>query len=199
MKKLAILGTIFLGLNTFGQNIVLENIDHNLLLYRGFENKFTIGQTVGTNETFQMEAINCEVSKMDGYESTYIVKPKSKARTAQINFFSNGQFVDSATFIVRNLPSPSLFWGSQETGSSVSNSPEMHIKYPSEVTLKSNFEIISWKCNREGTDFKGLGNILTQEMLDYTKSMATGESVEILVNVMSEDGITRRLVGTWVK
>jgi hypothetical protein len=199
MKKLAVLGVIFLSFNSFGQDLIVENIDQNKVLYRGFENKLIIGKIDGNGEVFQMEAFNCEVSKLDGNANTYIVKTKSKARTAKINFISDGQITDSAKFIVRNLPAPSLFWGNQEAGSNVSNSSEMKIKYPFGITLKSSFEIVSWKCHSKDTKYEGVGNLLSQEFLDFTKSIKTGEFITIVVNVKGEDGVIRRLTGSWVK
>ena len=66
MKKLAILGAIFLSLNSFAQDMAVQNVDHNEVLFRGYENKLILGQKVGNSDNFQIEAINCEVSKLDG-------------------------------------------------------------------------------------------------------------------------------------
>jgi hypothetical protein len=181
--------------------MAVQNVDHNEVLFRGYENKLILGQKVGNSDNFQIEAINCEVSKLDGKgsENTYMVKTKPQARTAKINFISNGIIIESAAFIVQNLPRPSLFWGTHKTGSSVPNSREIQMKYSSGVTLKPSFEIVSWKCNQKDATFEGSGESLSQQMLDYTKSMATGETIKIEVKVKGTDGIIREREGSWVK
>ena len=199
MKKLAILGIIFLGFNSFAQDLASENIDQNNVLYRGFENKIVFDQIGDDSEEFQMEAINCEVSKSDRNENTYTVKTRSKARTAKINFISNGQISDSATFIVQNLPVPSLIWGHNITGGTISNSKEIRIKYSPGIALESNFEIVSWNCSQKDAKFDGQGNQLSQEMLDHTKSMTKGEFITIEVKVKGVDGVIRKLSGSWEK
>lgn len=201
MKKLAILGVIFLGSNSFAQKIVVENIDHNKVLYRGFENKLVIGSTDGDLESFQLEAINCDVSKSGakGSENTFIVKTSPNARTAKINFISNGAVISSTEFVVQNLPSPELFWGNQKTGSTISDARVLQIKYPMEVSLQSNFEIARWKCIHSGESFEGEGNVLSQEILDVTSEMSAGEIIQMEVHVLGSDGITRKLMGSWVK
>jgi len=185
MKKLAILGTIFLGFTSFGQDLAVENTDNNKILYRGFENKIVLDQFGDDNHSFQIEAINCEVIKPDENrsEDVYIVKTKNKARTATINIVSNGQTIERMAFNVENLPSPSLFWGNSEAGSTISNSAEIVIKYSTGVTLEPNFEIVGWTCSLDDLEFNGQGNLLSQEMLDYTKSMVTGELITIEVKV----------------
>jgi len=197
MKKLAILGIIFLGFNSFGQDLAIENTNQNKILYRGFENKIVLNQIGDDNQSHQIEAINCEVLKQD--KNTYLVKTRTKAQTAKINIVSNGQTIESIPFNVENLPSPSLFWGTNKAGSTSSESAEIEIKYAPEVSFEANFEIVEWACSINETKFDGQGNLLSKEMLDGTNSMTTGELIIIDVKVKGEDGIIRKLSGSWVK
>ncbi|MFK7786311.1 MAG: hypothetical protein AB8B56_14420 [Crocinitomicaceae bacterium] len=201
MKKLTILGAIFLGFNASAQDVVVETIGENKILYRGFENKIVIHQINDSDETFEVEAVNCEVSKLNENKgkSTYLVRTKSSARTAQINLISEGRTVESTEFNVQNLPSPSLYWGKHKTGTKVSDSREIEIKYSAGVALKPSFEIVGWKCEQKGQEFKGKGNILSQALLDSTKSMESGEEISLVVKVKGADGIIRTVAGSWMK
>lgn len=60
MKKLAILGILFLGFNSSGQELADKNTDQNKILYRGFENKIVLDQIGDDNQLYQIEAINCK-------------------------------------------------------------------------------------------------------------------------------------------
>ncbi len=199
MKTVAILGIAFLGMNAFGQNMVVETNDQNNVLYRGYENRVTIGQA-GTNaKDFKLEAINCQLAEVTGQKDMYIVKPSSAARTAQINFVSNGKIVDSTVFVVESLPSPLFYWGNNENGSDVSSASTLEIKYPSDVALDASFTITNWECKIGEMSFKGSGSVLSQKILDVTKALPVGGTVNIIVTVNTPDGIARKVVGSWVK
>ena len=199
MKTVAILGIAFLGMNAFGQNMVVETNDQSNVLYRGYDNRVTIGQA-GTNaKDFKLEAINCQVAEVTGQKNTYIVKASSAARTAQINYVSNGKTIDSTVFVIKSLPSPLFYWGNNENGSDVSSASTLEIKYPSGVALDASFSITNWECMIGEMSFKGSGNELSQEMLDVTKVLPVGGTVYITAQVVGGDGITRKVGGSWVK
>lgn len=200
MKKLSIVGIILCSFHSIGQDIVVESMDHTKLLYRGYENKLLVGQIGVSNHDVQLEGIHCNVSKLDGYENAYIVKPAANAKRAQINFISNGQRINSASFLVQNLPSPSLYWGEEKAGGHVSNSPELEIRYPAGITLTSRFEIMGWKCKVTDTNiYGGAGNLLSNSLLKFTESMEKGEQLLLEVQVKGGDGIIRNLAASWEK
>ncbi len=199
MKTVAILGIAFLGMNAFGQNMVVETNDQNNVLYRGYDNRVTIGQA-GTNaKDFKLEAINCQVAEVTGQKNTYIVKASSAARTAQINYVSNGKTIDSTVFVIKSLPSPVFYWGNNEIGSDISNAPQLQIKYPSGVAIDASFTIVQWECMIGEMNFKGSGSVLSQKIMDVTKALPVGGTVNITAQVVGGDGITRNVVGSWVK
>lgn len=199
MKTVAILGIAFLGMNAFGQNMVVETNDQSKVLYRGYDNRVTIGQA-GTNaKDFKLEAINCQLAEVTGQKNTYIVKASAAARTAQINFVSNGKTIDSTVFVIKSLPSPVFYWGNNENGSDISNSSQLQIKYPSGVAIDARFTITNWECKIGEMNFKGSGSVLSQEMLDVTKVLPVGGTVSIMAQVVGGDGITRKVAGSWVK
>ncbi len=199
MKTVAILGIILLGMNAFGQNMVVKNNDQNKVLYRGYDNRVTIGQT-GTNaKDFKLEAINCQLAEVTGQKGTYIIKPSSAARTAQINFVANGKTVDSTVFVIKSLPSPVFYWGNNEVGSDVPNASTLEMKYPPGVAIDASFAIVNWECRIGEMSFKGSGNVLSQEMLDVTKVLPVGGTVSIMATVNTPDGIARKVAGSWVK
>jgi hypothetical protein len=201
MKKLAIVTSLFFSLTCFAQHFVVENIGHKNILYRGYENKIAIGQVGCEIEDFKIEAIHCELTTLAGAESEniYIVKPHSSAKKAVIRFVSGGQTIDSVEFDVQNLPAPSLYWGNNKSGANFSNSAALAMKYAPEVTLTANFEIIGWKCITQNKQFEDSGSILSPQFIDFTKTMKTGETIQIQVKIKNADGSTRFATGTWLK
>lgn len=201
MKKLVLIGIVLFGLNSFAQDFIADNINHNQILYRGFENKLTFDQIGCETDGYQMETVNCELSKQEvaDSENFYIVKTNSSAKSAKIRFISDGQAVDSMEFVVQNLPRPFLYWGNQKSGSNFSASQEIQLKYVTGVTLKSSFEVVGWESNESGQTFSGKGGSLSSEFLEFAESLATGESISIEAQVRGGDGIVRPVKGFWVK
>lgn len=198
MKNLTVLAAIIFNLSVFAQEFLIENTQHDEVLYRGFENKIKVGQIGAGSDKFQIEGINCEVLKVDN-ENIYVVKAKSKSRTAMINFISNGQIIDSAVFIVENLPSPSLFWGGVESGSITSSLSDIRVGYTSGIRLKSNYKIVSWNSVVNNESFEGTGSVLSSEMLNAVADLAKSAAVSIQVKVVGADGIYRQIAGSWQK
>lgn len=196
MKTLAIFGIIFLGFNSIGQNTTANN---QKVLYRGFENQVNLDQIISRNQNFKVETINCDATSLDQSKNEYMVRVHSNVRTAQLNFTSNGKVIDSMAFVVQNLPVPSLFWGDNDSGSYVSKSMELQMKYPVEVNFKATFTIISWECTMKDVIYRANGSSLSQEVLTATESLNSGEEVQIVANVISSDGIVRKISGTWLK
>ena len=203
MKNSLLAGIIVLGCSAYAQEYTAENTQQNNVLYRGFKNKLSYGQTGCPDKSYEMETVNCDLSevKATGAETMYIVKTKSSARTAVIRFTSNGNVMDSTVFAIQNLPVPSLYWGDSKTGTTTSDLTELSVQYPPGVTLPSNFEIVSWTCSPVDTDtvYTSPGNVLSDAFMNYVKTMSKGESIVIQVNVKGEDGIIRQLAGDWVK
>lgn len=194
MKKFIFLIIIIFSFNSFAQDVAVENIDHNQILYRGFQNKLVI---TPANENIQLDPINCQISKLEGQENTYIVLTKSKSRTATINFVSDGKVLETRSFLIQNLPVPELYWGYQKSGSTISNTSEIQLKYPKGVTLKSNFEIVNWQASVQGKQFKGKGHTLTKELIDSMSTLDKGEIIQITTQVKNKDGVTKLMKGTW--
>lgn len=194
MKKFIFLIIIIFSFNSFAQDVAVENIDHNQILYRGFQNKLVI---TPANENIQLDPINCQISKLEGQENTYIVLTKSKSRTATINFVSDGKVLETRSFLIQNLPVPELYWGDQKSGSTTSNTSEIQLKYPKGVTLKSNFEIVNWQASINGKQYEGKGSTLTKELIDSLSTLDKGEIIQITTHVKNKDGITKLMKGTW--
>jgi hypothetical protein len=194
MKKLAFIGAVMVSLTSFSQDVFIENEDQNKILFRGFENHIKIGSEL---EDFTIEAVNCEVTQTAG--KNYLVKVNSNARTAMINFLSNGKIIDSETFVVQNLPSPDLFWGEHVSGSTLPQGNDLAVKYTPGISLRSNFEVVSWSCELDGKEFNGQGNTLSTEFIEQTGRSASGDKITIIANVKGPDGIVRKISGSWVK
>jgi len=200
MKKLFLFASITFSLSAFAQDFIVENKDHFGVLYRGFENKVSIGQVGSEIEGFEIEPINCEVRKssIDGSTSNYIVKTRSSEKTAKIIFRTQGQAVDSAAFIIRNLPSPSFYWGNQISTTVSSESNKLYVKYPPSELLKADFVIDNWQFTHGNQVFSGDGNVLSDQVMAYMASINTGETLEIAVVVLQEAGVASKMSGSWI-
>lgn len=199
MKTIIALGILFIGFTSFGQNVTAEHSKDNNILYRGFENEVRLNPFENNSQTFQIETINCKVTKENSESNTYSVKTDNSKSTAQINNLVDGKVIESKFFRVQNLPSPTLYWGNNETGTTSSNTAELFVSYAPGIQLDANFKILSWECQLANSQYNGVGNVLSQEMMDATKKLASGELIVILMTVKSEDGILRKVVGSWVK
>lgn len=201
MKRILLLGALLMQAATYAQNFVVQNIEHTQILYRGYNNQLLIGRIGSEMDDYQIEGSNCDVQKLENGEgeNLFIVKPNAKTRCAAIRFLHNGELKDSIHFLVQNLPSPSIYWGNQQSGSYTSTEPNLIIKYPLEIRLQSSFEIVSWRCVLNKKTVQGTGNILSQEILDFTRSLKPGEEFSIILKVKGEDGIYRELAGVWEK
>lgn len=199
MYQLTIIPVLFCSLFSFGQSFVVENNDQNKILYRGFENTLKIGQTHEDYPSYKLETINCEATALSGSTDTYLVKPKTNAKFAQINFIVNGKVQDSTSFVIQNLPSPSLFLGNQESNSKIGKATNLEVKYSNGIALKSDFRVSRWESMQKDQHFEGLGNNLSPEMISYIYALPEGETISIMVDVLSPDGITRKLIGNWIK
>lgn len=183
------------------QNFIVENDNHHKIIYRGFANKVTLGPIGKSVKNVRMECIHCEIKQLEYRKTpnTYIIRTKSRERTAQLNFFSNGQLVDSTVFVIQNLPAPVFFWGNNENGETIPSSRKLFVKYPSGITLKSDFRVRNWVCYINEEPFSGTGNVLSPEAMNQTKLLAKGEVVKIMITVGGSDSVMRKMVGTWVK
>lgn len=199
MKLLYLIGCVFLSLGAFSQDFAIENTEHMKVLYRGYENKLTLGQIGCADPDVEIVPINCTLTKLDDSENTYVVKVNSSAREVKINFVSNGAILHSAVFAVKNLPVPSLFWGNNESGSNFSDSNELSVKYNSSVPFVQDFEVLRWSCLHGDDAFGGKGNLLSSAFMDYMKSVKTGDSIKIEITFQSSDGIVRSFSGSWIK
>jgi hypothetical protein len=200
--KLLLFGALTFGLNAYGQDFVAASSEQSNILYRGYDNKLTLGEVGCANQEYEIVPIDCKIKKVnsDGSERSYIVRPTGRLKIATIKFVSaDGNPLETVVFTVKNLPNPLLYWGNNEFGSTVSSSPKLFVKYSSDVRLNTSFEIVSWEFNHKYKNFSGAGDELSSKILEYTRSMPLGETISIITKVKGPDGIEHTMGGTWTK
>ena len=168
------------------------------VLYRGYANK--VDPTASGYPTTILTGSNCSVSKSG---NVYIAKPGS-GREAYLTV--SGKSADGKTvqlkrvkYRVSNLPDPELYWGASKNGGKGSKyETKLFDKYPPEIPLNAQFQIISWEVQipgAVGTPQGSGGNISAASNL--LRVAKPGSQVSFICKVRGPDGVTRTKGGTW--
>lgn len=179
--------------------IAVETEGSNIL-YRGFNNKVIIGSTEKTYDSLVVENGSISSSTTNGY---YIIKPfRFNTCTLHALVFKENSIdtIDSKVFIVYNLPKPSLWWGTSNTGEKAQlYSNAIFARYDASVPLNARFNILDWECVIGEKTYKDKGNTLTEDFLIKVRSLPEGETISIICTVGGPDGIARKLAGSWTR
>ncbi len=157
------------------------------VLYRGYDNKIE-GVASGYDETVLTSGGGVTLTKKGEF---WIGKPgNEKVATIIISGKNNitkktvalGKF----PFKVSNLPSPQVYLGSLETGSTasksaVSSNTKLFAKYPPAITLNAVFEVGTWELTVSGAprSISGSGSMLSAEAISLLKQCRAGSKVSI--------------------
>lgn len=162
------------------------------ILYRGFENKV---QVKGCDGAVVLVSEDCEIEQKDDH---FVVKTKSSGSPVLHILSEKGDTLNSKTYQLKNLPVPTLFLSGVASGGPVNRSSGLlQVKYDNEVPLKATFQVTSWELRFANAIIKGNGMKLNAEAKSLLKAGNTGDEVTIIVTVLAEDGISRKMGGTW--
>ncbi len=169
------------------------------VLYRGYPNK--VDPTASGYPTTVLTGSNCSVSKSG---NLYIASPGS-GKTAYLTV--SGKTADGKTvqlkkveYRVSALPDPELYWGGVKNGGRASKSQtKLFAKYPPEIPLNAQFNIIKWECQVPGAQGKPPGgpgaNISAATNL--LRAAKPGSQVSFICTVVGPDGIQRKKAGAF--
>ncbi|MBP6091385.1 MAG: hypothetical protein KA521_09035 [Crocinitomicaceae bacterium] len=159
----------------------LVQISEASILYRGFENKVSLGSLNG-DSTLMLSSNNATIRKsLKGW----IVLPNA-SKTVELYAINKKQdTIARSTFIVRSLPLPQLYWGKTKENERLGDYKTAKLlsckyDYPVNMILEE-FKIVNWEMNIEGCSqsFKGSGNQLSKEALDIIQFAPKGTMVTI--------------------
>lgn len=144
------------------------------VLYRGYDNKVT-GVASGYDQTVVSGGANITSFSKQG--EFYIAKPGG-GKTATITVSGKSSVTNKSVqlgsfeFRVKDLPKPSIFVGSVESGGKISTNPGgLNAGYPPSIPLNAVFKVLSWeaqvqgimgKKQGQGSSLNGVSSILGQ-------------------------------------
>lgn len=151
------------------------------VLYRGFDNKVTLGSLYG-DSTLTLSSNNATIKKS---QKGWIVVPNA-SKTVELYAINKKQdTIARSTFGVQNLPLPQLYWGQikeNERMGYFKTAKLLSCKYDYPVNMiLEEFKIVNWELIIEGCSqsFKGSGNQLSNEALDIIQFAPEGTMVTI--------------------
>jgi hypothetical protein len=165
--------------NSFAQGLI--QFPEVSVLYRGFENKVTLGSLYG-DSTLTLSSNNATIRKS---QKEWIVVPNA-SKTIELYAINKKQdTIARSTFGVRNLPLPQLYWGKIKENEGMGDFKTAKLlsckyDYPVNMILDE-LNIVNWEMNIEGCSqsFKGSGNQLSKEALDIIQFAPKGTMVTI--------------------
>lgn len=162
------------------------------ILYRGYKNKIDL-QDCG--DVVNIVSNECSISEKDGI---FIAKTgKSKSAILHV-LSSSGDTLNSKTYRVLNLPTPTVFLSGASSGQSANKgSGIVQVKYGAGIPIKESFEVKSWELRMNDAVVKGKGVQLNESAKVVLRSSNKGDNITIIVTALGSDGIARKVTGTW--
>ena len=162
------------------------------ILYRGYSNRIDL---LDCDDVESIVSSDCSIHKKDG---DFIVKT-GKSQTAVLHVLSStGDTLNSKTYRVLNLPTPTVFLSGAASGQSANKgSGIVQVKYGAGIPIKEIFEVKSWELRMNDAVVKGKGVQLNESAKVVLRSGNRGDNVTIIVTVLGSDGIARKVTGNW--
>jgi hypothetical protein len=171
-------------------------------LYRNYENVVEAVAS-GFEETI-LQGKDVVLTKKG---NQWIATPGS-SRTCSITVYgknkSDNKMVSLGTFNynVSNMPQPSLYWGSVQSGENISFFGNgMFSKYPPEIPISANYSIVNWTVSAPSlrSEMTITGNKPTAQQEAMLKMIKKGERITVVATVRPDrGGPLMKTAGTWV-
>lgn len=189
-KYILILTSLIIGLSVSGQ--CLQSTMNTDILYRGFKNEIDLKDC---KDVADIVSDVCTVEKLDG---KFIVKT-GKTNNAVLHVISSsGDTLNSKVYRCLNLPSPTVFLSGSESGGYANKSSGIvQVKYGAGIPLKESFKVTAWELRMNDATVKGSGFQLNENAKLVLRSGNKGDTITIIATVMANDGISRKIGGTW--
>lgn len=171
------------------------------VLYKGYDNKVE-----GVASGYDQTVLNGNGVTLSKSGQGYIGRVTTSGREASISISGKNSVTNKTValgtfkFRVRNLPPPSIFFGSAPDGGKASKSEtRLFARYGDEIPLVANFTVVSWEMQVAGLSrpSKGTGNSLSGEAQGQLKQGKPGTMVSFMCQVKGPDGILRKKSGNF--
>ena len=183
--------------------VTISNTDLNIM-YRGYENKFSISVPGVANDKVRVNVSGAAVRQQGGL---WIIKPGDGAKSVTISVTAEldgrMQPMGSKEYRVKALPKPGAYFKSGENeysdgnisrGALLNNSATVIASYGPDGLLDLPFQITSFKVNINGVLTEARGNKFTRDQLDRLSKLKMGAIVVITdIRAKGPDGKETRL------
>lgn len=169
--------------------VTMTNVDMNVM-YRGYDNKFSISVPGVSNDKVQVKAAGATMKKQN---QLWLINPNDSVQSVTV-FVSaeiNGkmQSVGSQVYRVKNLPVPSAYLsvngreyasGSNILPSVLTNpAATLVVSYGPDGLLDLPFKVTSFAATIKGTIYSSEGNKFTEAQLEAIRKLKVWENVVI--------------------
>ena len=184
-------------------SVTISNTDLNIM-YRGYENQFSISVPGITNDKVKVSVNGAAVSRRGDY---WIIKPGDGAKqvtiSVQAELEGKMQAMGSMTYRVKALPKPGAYFKSGETeysdgnisrGALLNPNAQVIASYGPDGLLDLPFKITSFKVNINGVLTEAKGDKFTGQQLSQLGKLKKGAIVVITdIRAKGPDGKDTRL------
>lgn len=182
--------------------MVIENPVHNVL-YRGYDNIVQLGSDVGDSSLTIVGGPGVSVTAQKN--GKYLVRVTGDMKTATLSVNSKkGNSISrqlTASYYLRSLPAPELFWGEFANGKTVTDRSEnrLIVRYPDDCLIDLPCNVISYSATASGQSkqFSGSGDRLTAALSEWLEQLPEGTSVTFLAKYVGKDKAQRTISGVF--
>lgn len=183
--------------NAHSQNAAFELVEQNVL-YRSYDNFVKVIHDDSAQFEYELVGTNVEISRKD--ESNYIVKT-GYGKVAELFLIRKSEKTKDTIYTkgyrVAFAPDPSLYLGSNISGSSASITDEMlFAKYSSEIPLSGVHVIRKYKIIYGEKEFSGAGSNIS-EAKEFLESLPSNSTILIECEVIMPYKVVKRIYGVW--
>lgn len=169
--------------------VTMTNVDLNVM-YRGYDNKFSISVPGVSNDKVQVKATGATVKQKN---NLWFINPNTDVQSVTVSVSAeiNGkmQTMGSQVYRVKNLPVPSAYLSVNDreyaSGSNIPPSvltnpaATLVVSYGPDALLNLPFKVTSFAATIKGTTYSSEGNKFTEAQLEAIRKLKVGENVII--------------------
>lgn len=184
-------------------SVTISNNDLNIM-YRGYDNKFSISVPGMSNDKIQVTVTGATARQDNG---VWIIKPGESAKVVNISVMAEldgkMQSMGTRAYSVKTLPPPSAFFSSRDReypDGPIAASALMHqsgtlvASYGPDGLLNLPFQVIGFKAIINGATTDSKGNKFTKDQLDRISKLKRGNMIILQdIQAKSQGGEVLRL------
>ena len=169
--------------------VTMTNVDVNVM-YRGYDNKFSISVPRVSNDKVQVKATGATIKQKN---NLWLINPNTDVQSVTVSVSAeiNGkmQSIGSQEYRVKNLPVPSAYLSVNDreyaSGSNIPPSvltnpaATLVVSYGPDALLNLPLKVTSFAATIKGTTYSSNSNKFTEAQLEAISKMKVGETVVI--------------------